>query len=55
MYLNLFNFLQYMSDNVFSRANIRYAELQSRYTDVFFYQFSYHGKMGGNNINYPGK
>ncbi|KAJ8958190.1 hypothetical protein NQ317_005947 [Molorchus minor] len=36
------------------RAIIRYADLQSQYSDVYFYQFSYHGLLGGNNVSLEG-
>lgn len=36
------------------RAIIKYAELQSKYSEVYFYQFSYHGKMGENDISVKG-
>lgn len=44
-----------MSDDRFNRAIIKYAELQSLHTDVYFYQFSYHGELGQNNVTVPGK
>nr|AIY68356.1 esterase [Leptinotarsa decemlineata] len=47
-------FTQYHGDNRYMRAPIRYAELQSIYTDVWFYQFSYVGKMGGNKVKVEG-
>ncbi|KAJ8981442.1 hypothetical protein NQ317_000116 [Molorchus minor] len=46
--------VQYFSDNRFARAIIRYADLQSQYSDVYFYQFSYHGLLGGNNVSLEG-
>ncbi|XP_023311239.1 cholinesterase 2-like [Anoplophora glabripennis] len=36
-----------LSDHSFTTPAIRHAKLQSNYTDVFMYQFSYKGKMGG--------
>lgn len=46
--------VQYFSDNSYSRAVIRAAELQSKYTDVYFYQFSYHGPLSRNYIYFDG-
>ncbi|CAH1109552.1 unnamed protein product, partial [Psylliodes chrysocephalus] len=40
--------LRYFSDMSFNRAVITHAKLQSAFSDVYFYQFSYHGPMGGN-------
>ncbi|XP_074039070.1 neuroligin-2-like [Leptinotarsa decemlineata] len=39
---------RYFSDAGFTRALIRHAELQSKFSDVYFYQFSYSGQLGGN-------
>ncbi|KAJ8957067.1 hypothetical protein NQ318_007280 [Aromia moschata] len=47
---NLAAGVQFYSDNRFIRAIIKYAELQAQYTDVYFYQFSYHGALGGNDV-----
>lgn len=38
--------LQFGSDTLFNSPVARHAFLQSKYTDVFFYQFSYIGKLG---------
>lgn len=38
--------VKYFSDTSFDRSTIRHAQLQSNYTDMYFYQFSYYGKMG---------
>ncbi|XP_018565110.1 cholinesterase 2-like [Anoplophora glabripennis] len=51
---NLGRSLGYISDNSYTRAIIKHAELQSNYTDVYFYQFSYKGPMGNNNITLEG-
>lgn len=40
--LKIINF-QYFSDNQFTRSITKYAKLQSQFTDVYFYVFSYHG------------
>ncbi|CAG9858053.1 unnamed protein product [Phyllotreta striolata] len=40
--------VQYQTDNRYVRAPIKFAELVSEYIDVYFYQFSYHGKLGKN-------
>ncbi|KAG5877342.1 hypothetical protein JTB14_030713 [Gonioctena quinquepunctata] len=41
--------VRYFSDMTFNRGVIRHAEMQSKYSDVYFYQFSYHGTIGGNS------
>lgn len=46
---------QFHSDDKIARAVIKHAELLSAYTDVYFYQFSYHGELGNNSIHVPGK
>ncbi|KAJ8977381.1 hypothetical protein NQ317_001982 [Molorchus minor] len=52
---NLSNAVRFYSDTSFTRSIIRYAELQSKYTDVYFYQFSYFGNMTGKDyIELPG-
>nr|AIY68358.1 esterase [Leptinotarsa decemlineata] len=40
--------IRYLSDASFTRAIIRHAELQSKFSDVYFYEFSYSGQLGGN-------
>lgn len=37
------------------RAIIKYAELQAQHSDLYFYQFSYHGAMGENKISVSGR
>ncbi|KAL1506253.1 hypothetical protein ABEB36_005649 [Hypothenemus hampei] len=55
MQYNLVSGIKYFTDHVFQRSLIRHAELQSKFTDVYFYKFSYSGQMGGNTNNvYPG-
>ncbi|KAJ8923401.1 hypothetical protein NQ315_001959 [Exocentrus adspersus] len=39
--------VKFYSDESFTTPAIRHAKLQSNYTDVYLYQFSYKGKMGG--------
>ncbi|CAG9768475.1 unnamed protein product [Ceutorhynchus assimilis] len=52
---NLGGLVAYLSDNSYTRPTIKFAEMQSQYTDVWFYQFSYKGKMGHQlDINIPG-
>ncbi|XP_050509781.1 cholinesterase 2-like isoform X2 [Diabrotica virgifera virgifera] len=47
--------IQYFSDNTFIRPIIKFAELVSKHVqNLYFYQFSYHGKLGQNNIDIPG-
>ncbi|KAJ8983203.1 hypothetical protein NQ317_016424 [Molorchus minor] len=41
------NIIRYLTDQCFIRSIIKHAELQSQYTDVYFYQFSYYGLLGG--------
>nr|XP_023018363.1 venom carboxylesterase-6-like [Leptinotarsa decemlineata] len=43
-----------LSDDQFVRGILRFAELQSSYSDVYVYEFSYHGRLGKNNVSYPG-
>ncbi|XP_050509783.1 juvenile hormone esterase-like isoform X4 [Diabrotica virgifera virgifera] len=46
---------KYFSDNTFIRPIIKFAELVSKHVqNLYFYQFSYHGKLGQNNIDIPG-
>ncbi|VEN42755.1 unnamed protein product [Callosobruchus maculatus] len=45
---------QYDTDNRFVRAIIKFAELYSRYADVYFYQFSFQGKIFDNHISVDG-
>nr|AIY68362.1 esterase [Leptinotarsa decemlineata] len=40
-------YLKYLSEETFTTPNIRHAELASKFSPVFVYQFSYKGKMGG--------
>uniref|UniRef100_A0A6P7FSE3 Uncharacterized protein LOC114333604 n=1 Tax=Diabrotica virgifera virgifera TaxID=50390 RepID=A0A6P7FSE3_DIAVI len=48
--------IQYFSDNTFIRPIIKFAELVSKHVqNLYFYQFSYHGKLGQNNIDIPGR
>jgi len=39
--------IKYYSDQSFARSLIKTAELQSRWADVYFYEFQYHGVLGG--------
>lgn len=34
---------------------VQHAKMQSKFSDVYFYQFSYHGQLGGDKIYLPGK
>lgn len=49
------NVLQYFSDTAFDRPIITHAKLQSNFSDVYFYEFSYHGILGNNNITVDGE
>ncbi|XP_072392037.1 juvenile hormone esterase-like [Diabrotica undecimpunctata] len=51
---NLGKYLQYFGDNRYMRPVIKFAELISTAASVYFYQFSYSGKLGGNDVSYPG-
>ncbi|KAI2474029.1 hypothetical protein C4B38_000111 [Diabrotica virgifera virgifera] len=47
--------IAYNSESHFLNPCVRHAEIQSQYTDVYFYKFSYAGLMGRNtNITLPG-
>ncbi|XP_060524306.1 venom carboxylesterase-6-like isoform X2 [Cylas formicarius] len=46
--------VSYFSDNQFTRAIIRYGELQAKYSPVYFYEFSYKGKMGNLDTSIDG-
>ncbi|KAG5897216.1 hypothetical protein JTB14_023635 [Gonioctena quinquepunctata] len=51
---NIGAFVRYISDAKYTTATIRQADLQCNYTDVYFYQFSYHGLLNNNNVTVPG-
>ncbi|XP_066245201.1 venom carboxylesterase-6-like [Euwallacea similis] len=52
---NLISGINYFTDQDFQKSLVKHAELQSEYTDVYFYKFSYSGTMGGNTAHvYPG-
>lgn len=44
-----------MSDTTFTRSVIKYAQMQSAYADVYFYQFSYDGMIGNVSIIVEGR
>ncbi|XP_060517159.1 pyrethroid hydrolase Ces2e-like [Cylas formicarius] len=44
--LNLASFVEFTSDQLFVRSSLKQAELQSNYSPVYFYQFSYSGTVG---------
>ncbi|KAJ8978295.1 hypothetical protein NQ317_000109 [Molorchus minor] len=46
--------VKFFSDTSFGRPIIHHAKLQSAYADVYFYQFSYHGTLGQQNIYVEG-
>ncbi|XP_044258533.1 esterase FE4-like [Tribolium madens] len=46
--------VRFSSDNSYTRAIIRCAEMMSQLTDVYFYQFSYDGIMGNVTISIEG-
>jgi carboxylesterase type B len=45
---------QFYSDNSFTRSVIKYADISSQFTPTYFYEFSYDGEIGGNDIEYEG-
>ncbi|CAG9857130.1 unnamed protein product [Phyllotreta striolata] len=47
--------VKFFSDNNFARGIIQHAKLQSRFSEVYFYQFSYYGKLPGWRPNVPGE
>ncbi|RZC35598.1 COesterase and/or Abhydrolase 3 domain containing protein [Asbolus verrucosus] len=46
--------VRYSSDTSFTRSVIKHAELHSKVATTFFYQFSYDGQLGGNDVHYDG-
>ncbi|RZC36954.1 COesterase domain containing protein, partial [Asbolus verrucosus] len=46
--------IRYYSDNGFTRAVVKHAELYSKVAETYFYQFSYNGELGGNDVHYDG-
>ncbi|XP_068899696.1 carboxylic ester hydrolase-like isoform X1 [Tenebrio molitor] len=46
--------VRYYSDNSFTRSIRKQAELQSKFCDVYFYQFSYDGKLGNFSFTVDG-
>ncbi|XP_049817589.1 esterase FE4-like isoform X2 [Aethina tumida] len=42
--------VKYFSDRDFNKAVMRFAEVESNFTDVYFYKFSYSGPLGHNDI-----
>ncbi|KAG5879328.1 hypothetical protein JTB14_030191 [Gonioctena quinquepunctata] len=46
--------VRFLSDSAFIRSILRYGELQSQFTDVYVYEFSYHGILGQNNLTCEG-
>ncbi|XP_060517685.1 acylcarnitine hydrolase-like [Cylas formicarius] len=53
-HLNLASFVEFTSDNYFVRPALKQAELQSNYTPVYFYQFSYSGPVGHFHVTVDG-
>ncbi|XP_072378258.1 para-nitrobenzyl esterase-like [Diabrotica undecimpunctata] len=46
--------IEFFSDTSFGRAIIQHAKLQSQFSDVYFYQFSYQGTLPGERPYYEG-
>lgn len=51
---NLGQAVKCFTDSYVGRPIIKHAELQSAYSTVYFYQFSYHGALGNNNVSVEG-
>nr|WCC58172.1 carboxylesterase [Pharsalia antennata] len=47
---NLVALVKFMGDEGYTTPIIRHAELQSKFTDVYLYQFSHKGMLGGLNL-----
>ncbi|XP_060517160.1 pyrethroid hydrolase Ces2e-like [Cylas formicarius] len=52
--LNLAAFVEFTSDQLFVRSSLKQAEFQSKYSPVYFYQFSYSGTVGSLHIMVDG-
>lgn len=50
-----YNIFQFYSDTAFVKGVVQHAKLQSNFSDVYFYEFSYHGKLGGDTMYVPGE
>ncbi|XP_023310706.1 venom carboxylesterase-6 [Anoplophora glabripennis] len=46
--------LRFMSDCRYTANIIKYAQIVSQFADVYFYQFSYDGELGGGNLKISG-
>ncbi|CAG9824775.1 unnamed protein product [Phaedon cochleariae] len=46
--------VRYHSDTSFTRGIIRYAQMQSKFSDIYFYQFSHYGPIIGDRPNIEG-
>ncbi|KAJ8940289.1 hypothetical protein NQ318_000111 [Aromia moschata] len=51
---NLGAAVRYFSDSFVSKSSIRQADLLSKHTNIYFYQFSYHGALGNNDVYVEG-
>ncbi|CAH1180190.1 unnamed protein product [Phaedon cochleariae] len=51
---NLDKTVKFYSDTAFNRGIIRYAEMQSNFSDIYFYQFSHYGPILGERPNLDG-
>ncbi|XP_060517183.1 pyrethroid hydrolase Ces2a-like [Cylas formicarius] len=52
--LDLASFIEFTSDTLFVRSSLKQAELQSNYSTVYFYQFSYSGSGSSFHIKVEG-
>ncbi|RZC33822.1 COesterase and/or Abhydrolase 3 domain containing protein, partial [Asbolus verrucosus] len=46
--------IRFYSDTGFTRAIIKFAELYCKVAQTYFYQFSYDGELGANDVHYVG-
>ncbi|CAG9824776.1 unnamed protein product [Phaedon cochleariae] len=46
--------VRFQSDNSFTRSIIRYAQMQSKFSNIYYYQFSHYGPINGDRPNIDG-
>ncbi|XP_060523457.1 juvenile hormone esterase-like [Cylas formicarius] len=51
---NLYDVVRFRSDQTFNRGVIKHAEMQSKFTDVYFYQFSFKGSLNRHSFDMLG-
>ncbi|KAJ8973197.1 hypothetical protein NQ317_014624 [Molorchus minor] len=47
--------IRFLSDCRYTTSIIKYAQLVSQYTDIYFYQFSYDGQLGNVGVKLDGE